>query len=136
MPDSENALDTSYFHSRYSWNYSYEQCFPTNKNEDCSDGDSLSGSSGRLSSHHDEGVLYADPLSFLRNIGVEFRCVMSLNINVGTQVDICHGPAEFETGVSEDYPFNNFSFKVLYHDFPHKIPCPSKYTINHSLIQL
>ncbi|KAG7594481.1 Protein kinase domain [Arabidopsis thaliana x Arabidopsis arenosa] len=91
VPDSENALDTSYFLSRYSWNYSDEQCFPTNENEDSptnenedsSDGDSLSGSSGRVSNHHDEGV------------------------------DIPRGPAEFETGVSENYPFNNFSFKNL-----------------------
>lgn len=73
MPDSENALDTSYFQSRYSWNYSDEQCFPPNENEDCSDGDSLSGSSGRLSNHHDEGVISADSLSFLlRNIDVKF----------------------------------------------------------------
>ncbi|XP_020866277.1 probable serine/threonine protein kinase IRE3 isoform X1 [Arabidopsis lyrata subsp. lyrata] len=83
VPDSENALDTSYFQSRYSWNYSDEQCFPPNENEDCSDGDSLSGSSGRLSNHHDEGV------------------------------DKPRGPAEFETSVSENYTFDNFSFKNL-----------------------
>ncbi|VYS48485.1 unnamed protein product [Arabidopsis thaliana] len=81
VPDSENAFDTSYFQSRYSWNYSGERCFPTNENEDSSEGDSLCGSSGRLSNHHDEGV------------------------------DIPCGPAEFETSVSENYPFDNFSFK-------------------------
>jgi hypothetical protein len=83
VPDSENAFDTSYFQSRYSWNYSGERCFPTNENEDSSEGDSLCGSSGRLSNHHDEGV------------------------------DIPCGPAEFETSVSENYPFDNFSFKNL-----------------------
>ncbi|XP_010463283.1 PREDICTED: probable serine/threonine protein kinase IRE3, partial [Camelina sativa] len=86
VPDSENAFDTSYFHSRYSEKYPDEECLSTNENEDSSDGDSLSGSSGRLNNHHDEGV------------------------------DIPRGPAESETGVSENYPFNNFSFKVLSHD--------------------
>ncbi|XP_010500381.1 PREDICTED: probable serine/threonine protein kinase IRE3 isoform X2 [Camelina sativa] len=83
VPDSENAFDTSYFHSRYSEKYPDEECLSTNENEDSSDGDSLSGSSGRLNNHHDEGV------------------------------DIPRGPAESETGVSENYPFNNFSFKFV-----------------------
>lgn len=44
-------------------------------------------------------------------------------INDGMQVDIPRGPAEFETSVSENYTFDNFSFKVLYHDFLSMIPC-------------
>ncbi|CAN8288516.1 unnamed protein product [Cochlearia groenlandica] len=79
VPDSENAFDTSYFESRYSKNFSDEQCFPSNENEDSSD----SGSSGCLSNHHNE------------------------------RVDEHGGPAELETSVSENYPFNNFSFKNL-----------------------
>lgn len=58
MPDSKNPLDTSYFKCRTPRNYSDEQCFPTNENEDSSDDDNLNG----------ERVIYGDPLSLLRNI--------------------------------------------------------------------
>lgn len=125
MPDPENALDTGYFQSRYSSNLSDEQRFPTNGNGISSDGDSLSCSSGCLSNHNNEGVISADPLSFiLRNIGVKFRFVMYLNwINDGMQVDERDELAKFDTTVYGNHLFDNFSLKVLYHDFPPKIPC-------------
>ncbi|ESQ30685.1 hypothetical protein EUTSA_v10011190mg [Eutrema salsugineum] len=79
VPDTEDALDTSYFQSRYPCNFSDEQCFPTNENEDSSD----TGSSGCLSNGHNDGV------------------------------DERGKPEELETSVSENNPFDNFSFKNL-----------------------
>ncbi|KAJ4870815.1 hypothetical protein Rs2_47577 [Raphanus sativus] len=43
VPASESAIDTSYFRSRYSWNTSDEQFFPSGEVQDYSDDDSLSG---------------------------------------------------------------------------------------------
>uniref|UniRef100_A0A1J3DXI5 non-specific serine/threonine protein kinase n=1 Tax=Noccaea caerulescens TaxID=107243 RepID=A0A1J3DXI5_NOCCA len=84
VPASESAIDTSYFRSRYSWNTSDEQFFPTGEAENYSDADSLSGSSGCSSNRHEEG-----------------------------EVEECDGLAEFESGVPVDYSFSNFSFKNL-----------------------
>ncbi|XP_052874812.1 probable serine/threonine protein kinase IREH1 isoform X2 [Gossypium arboreum] len=55
VPSSESALDTSYFTSRYSWNPSDDHVYPGSELGDSSDADSLSGSSGYLSNHQDEG---------------------------------------------------------------------------------
>ncbi|KAE8723967.1 putative serine/threonine protein kinase IREH1 [Hibiscus syriacus] len=49
VPSSESALDTSYFTSRYSWNPSDDHAYPGSDLDDSSDADSLSGSSGYLS---------------------------------------------------------------------------------------
>ncbi|CAH2053437.1 unnamed protein product [Thlaspi arvense] len=84
VPASESAIDTSYFRSRYSWNTSDEQFFPSGEVEEYSDADSLSGSSGCSSNRHDEG-----------------------------EVEENEGLAEFESGVPVDYSFSNFSFKNL-----------------------
>ncbi|CAH8388697.1 unnamed protein product [Eruca vesicaria subsp. sativa] len=84
VPDSESAIDTSYFRSRYSWNTSDEQFFPSGEVEDYSDADTLSGSSGCSSNGHEEG-----------------------------EVEESDGQAEFESGVPVDYSFSNFSFKNL-----------------------
>ncbi|CAN6925618.1 hypothetical protein HID58_043816 [Brassica napus] len=84
VPASESAIDTSYFRSRYSWNTSDEQFFPSGEVEDYSDADSLSGSSGCSSNRHEEG-----------------------------EVEESDGQAEFESGVPVDYSFSNFSFKNL-----------------------
>ncbi|KAL1202711.1 putative serine/threonine protein kinase IREH1 [Cardamine amara subsp. amara] len=84
VPASESAIDTSYFRSRYSWNTSDEQFFPSGEVEDYSDADSLSGSSGCLSNHHEEG-----------------------------EAEESEGHAEYESGVPVDYSFSNFSFKNL-----------------------
>ncbi|XP_010549040.1 PREDICTED: probable serine/threonine protein kinase IREH1 [Tarenaya hassleriana] len=83
VPASESAFDTSYFRSRYSWNPSDQQFFPTSEVEDSSDADSLSGSSGCLSNRHEE-------------VGGE-----------------CGGLSEFESAASVNYSFSNFSFKNL-----------------------
>lgn len=66
MPETEDALDTSYFQSRYA---SDKRSSPTNENgKSCE-----SGSSGCLSNDHNDGVLFDDPLSFLlRNVDVFF----------------------------------------------------------------
>ncbi|KAL0857350.1 hypothetical protein Bca101_062504 [Brassica carinata] len=85
VPASESAIDTSYFRSRYSWNTSDEQFFPSGEVEDYSDADSLSGSSGCSSNRHDEEG----------------------------EVEERDGQAEFESGVPVDYSFSNFSFKNL-----------------------
>ncbi|KAL0696991.1 hypothetical protein Bca4012_064171 [Brassica carinata] len=75
VPDTEDALDTSYFQSRYA---SDKRSSPTNENgKSCE-----SGSSGCLSNDHNDGV------------------------------DELGGPAELETNVSENNPFDNFSYKV------------------------
>ncbi|KAF2592645.1 hypothetical protein F2Q70_00042540 [Brassica cretica] len=75
VPETEDALDTSYFQSRYA---SDKRSSPTNENgKSCE-----SGSSGCLSNDHNDGV--------------DERC----------------GPAELETNVSENNPFDNFSYKV------------------------
>ncbi|CAN8270243.1 unnamed protein product [Cochlearia groenlandica] len=84
VPESDSATDTSYFRSRYSWNTSDEQFFPTGEVEDYSDADSLSGSSGSLSNHHEEG-----------------------------EVEEYEGQAEYESGIPVDYSFSNFSYKNL-----------------------
>ncbi|KAL3343471.1 hypothetical protein AABB24_027151 [Solanum stoloniferum] len=83
VPASENALDTSYFTSRFSWNPSDERVYAASEFEDSTDNDSVSDSSSCLSNHHDE------------------------------LVDECGGLAEFESGSSINYSFSNFSFKNL-----------------------
>ncbi|XP_009408996.2 probable serine/threonine protein kinase IREH1 [Musa acuminata AAA Group] len=83
VPSSDNALDTSYFTSRYSWNPSDEQIYEASEFEDSSDNGSISGNSSCLSNHHDEIV------------------------------DECGGLAEFDSGSSVNYSFSNFSFKNL-----------------------
>lgn len=66
MPETEDALDTTYFLSRYA---SDKRSSPTNENEKSCE----SGSSGCLSNDHNDGVLFDDPLSFLlRNVDVFF----------------------------------------------------------------
>nr|VDC72313.1 unnamed protein product [Brassica rapa] len=84
VPASESAIDTSYFRSRYSWNTSDEQFFPSGEVQDYSDADSLSGSSGCSSNGHEEG-----------------------------EVEESDGQAESESGIPVDYSFSNFSFKNL-----------------------
>ncbi|XP_029121395.1 probable serine/threonine protein kinase IREH1 isoform X2 [Elaeis guineensis] len=54
VPSSDNALDTSYFSSRYSWNPSDENIYEASEFEDSSDNRSLDGSSSCVSNHHDE----------------------------------------------------------------------------------
>ncbi|KAF2542697.1 hypothetical protein F2Q68_00032393 [Brassica cretica] len=98
VPASESAIDTSYFRSRYSWNTSDEQFFPSGEVEDYSDADSLSGSSGCSSNRHEEG---------------EVNNFTKMDQNGGTQVEESDGQAEFESGVPADYSFSNFSFKNL-----------------------
>nr|VDC77215.1 unnamed protein product [Brassica rapa] len=98
VPASESAIDTSYFRSRYSWNTSDEQFFPSGEVEDYSDADSLSGSSGCSSNRHEEG---------------EVNNFTKMDQNGGTQVEESDGQAEFESGVPVDYSFSNFSFKNL-----------------------
>ncbi|PHU24227.1 putative serine/threonine protein kinase IRE3 [Capsicum chinense] len=83
VPASENALDTSYFTSRFSWNTSDERVYAASEFEDSSDSGSVSGSSSCLSNRHDE------------------------------LVDECGGLAEFDSGSSINYSFSNFSFKNL-----------------------
>lgn len=56
MPASENALDTSYFTSRFSWNPSDERVYAASEFEDSTDNDSVSDSSSCLSNRHDELV--------------------------------------------------------------------------------
>ncbi|XP_009778794.1 probable serine/threonine protein kinase IREH1 [Nicotiana sylvestris] len=83
VPESEGALDTSYFTSRFSWNPSDEHVYAASEYEDSSDDGSVSGSSSCLDNRQDEpGDEYA-------------------------------GIAEYESGSSVNYPFNNFSFKNL-----------------------
>lgn len=66
MPDTVDALDTSYFQSRYA---SDKRSSPTSENGNSCE----SGSSGCHSNDHNDGVMFDDPLSFLlRNIGVKF----------------------------------------------------------------
>ncbi|KAG7577661.1 Protein kinase domain [Arabidopsis thaliana x Arabidopsis arenosa] len=84
VPASESAIDTSYFRSRYSWNTSDEQFFPSGEVQDYIDAGSSTGSSGCSSNHHEEG-----------------------------EAEECEGHAEFESGVPVDYSFSNFSFKNL-----------------------
>ncbi|CAH8359242.1 unnamed protein product [Eruca vesicaria subsp. sativa] len=52
VPDSEEVLDTSYFHCRYQPSFSDNQCFPTNENGNSSE----SGSSGCLSNDPNEEI--------------------------------------------------------------------------------
>ena len=56
VPSSDNALDTSYFTSRYSWNPSDEFVNEASEYEDSSDNGSMSGSSSCVSNHHEELV--------------------------------------------------------------------------------
>ncbi|XP_028756617.1 probable serine/threonine protein kinase IREH1 isoform X1 [Neltuma alba] len=84
VPASESALDTSYFTSRYSWSTPDGLVYPASDIEDSSDADSLSGSSSCVSNRQDE-----------------------------LQGDECGGFAEFESGLSVNYSFSNFSFKNL-----------------------
>ncbi|XP_042396544.1 probable serine/threonine protein kinase IREH1 isoform X1 [Zingiber officinale] len=83
VPSSDNALDTSYFTSRYSWNPSDEQIYEASEFEDSSDDGSISGNSSCISNNHDE-------------LG-----------------DECGGIAEFDSISSVNYSFSNFSFKNL-----------------------
>ncbi|WOL09240.1 putative serine/threonine protein kinase IREH1 [Canna indica] len=83
VPSSDNALDTSYFTSRYSWNPSDEQIYEASEFEDSSDNGSISGNSSVISNNHDE-------------LG-----------------DECGGLAEFDPNSSVNYSFSNFSFKNL-----------------------
>ncbi|XP_010487683.1 PREDICTED: probable serine/threonine protein kinase IREH1 [Camelina sativa] len=84
VPASESAIDTSYFRSRYSWNTSDEQFFPSGEVQDYSDADSLTNSSGSSNNHHEEG-----------------------------EAEEYEGHTEFDSGVPVDYSFSNFSFKNL-----------------------
>ncbi|VFQ87216.1 unnamed protein product [Cuscuta campestris] len=86
VPSSENALDTSYFTSRFDWNPSDEHVCAASEFEDSSDDGSLSGSSSCLSNRHDE---------------------------LGKQAEEWVGHADFESGSSANYSFSNFSFKNL-----------------------
>ncbi|KAJ8553499.1 hypothetical protein K7X08_024177 [Anisodus acutangulus] len=104
VPTSENALDTSYFTSRFSWNPSDERVYAASEFEDSSDNGSVSGSSSCLSNRHDE------------------------------LVDECGGLAEFESGSNVNYSFSNFSFKNLsqlasinYDLLSKEWPAPCKY---------
>ncbi|KAJ4960788.1 hypothetical protein NE237_020698 [Protea cynaroides] len=83
VPASENALDTSYFTSRYSWNTSDDRVDATSEFDDSSHSGSLSDNSSCLSNRQDE------------------------------QGDECGGLADFESGSSVNYSFSNFSFKNL-----------------------
>ncbi|RWW31017.1 hypothetical protein GW17_00004385, partial [Ensete ventricosum] len=83
VPSSDNAFDTSYFTSRFSWNPSDEQIYEASEFEDSSDNGSISGNSSCLSNPHDE-------------LG-----------------DECGGLAEFDSSTSVNYSFSNFSFKVI-----------------------
>ncbi|KAJ8480180.1 hypothetical protein OPV22_023907 [Ensete ventricosum] len=83
VPSSDNAFDTSYFTSRFSWNPSDEQIYEASEFEDSSDNGSISGNSSCLSNPHDE-------------LG-----------------DECGGLAEFDSSTSVNYSFSNFSFKNL-----------------------
>lgn len=83
VPSFENALDTSYFTSRYTWNTSEDQGFPASESEDSSDNGSMSGDSSCLSNRHDEVV------------------------------DEYGGPEEVGSPSCVDYSFSNFSFKNL-----------------------
>ncbi|GAB2292640.1 Probable serine/threonine protein kinase ireh1 [Dionaea muscipula] len=83
VPASESALDTSYFTSRYSWNHSNNRVNSASEFEDSSEDGSASGSSSGRSNRQDEVV------------------------------DECGGLAEFESGLSVNYSFSNFSFKNL-----------------------
>lgn len=107
MPDSEDVLDTSYFQCRYQPSFSDKHCFPNNENGDSSE----SGSSGCLSNDHNEEVLSAVfPQKYCRYI---FKLSLNWSNDV-MQIDEPGGPAELETNVSKNNPFDNFSFKVLY----------------------
>ncbi|XP_027122797.1 probable serine/threonine protein kinase IREH1 isoform X1 [Coffea arabica] len=83
VPASENAIDTSYFTSRYSWNPSDEHVYAASEFEDSSDNGSMSDISSCPSNRHDE-------------LG-----------------DECGGLTEFESNSSINYSFSNFSFKNL-----------------------
>ncbi|XP_074577686.1 putative serine/threonine protein kinase IREH1 [Curcuma longa] len=83
VPSSDNALDTSYFTSRYSWNPSDERIYEASEFEYSSDDGSISGNSSCISNNHDE-------------LG-----------------DECGGIAEFDSNSSVNYSFSNFSFKNL-----------------------
>lgn len=86
VPSSKNALDTSYYTSRFDWNPSDEHVSAASEFEDSSDDDSLSGSSSCLSNRNDE---------------------------LGKQAEELVGHADFESGSSANYSFSNFSFKNL-----------------------
>ncbi|RRT47783.1 hypothetical protein B296_00044115 [Ensete ventricosum] len=60
VPSSDNAFDTSYFTSRFSWNPSDEQIYEASEFEDSSDNGSISGNSSCLSNPHDELVCECD----------------------------------------------------------------------------
>ncbi|XP_020257160.1 probable serine/threonine protein kinase IREH1 [Asparagus officinalis] len=83
VPSSENAHDTSYFTSRYSWNPSDEYINEASEYEDSSDNGSMSGGSSYESNRHDE-------------LGEESG-----------------GLTEVESESSVNYSFSNFSFKNL-----------------------
>ncbi|KAL5663247.1 hypothetical protein ACJX0J_023355, partial [Zea mays] len=81
VPSSDNAFDTSYFTSRYSWNPSDGNIYEAYEFEDSSDNGSLSGSSSCLSNRQDDMTEDSDGLN------------------------------EFESSANVNYSFSNFSFK-------------------------
>ncbi|AQK63485.1 putative serine/threonine protein kinase IREH1 [Zea mays] len=82
VPSSDNAFDTSYFTSRYSWNPSDGNIYEAYEFEDSSDNGSLSGSSSCLSNRQDDMTEDSDGLN------------------------------EFESSANVNYSFSNFSFKI------------------------
>ncbi|XP_077232845.1 putative serine/threonine protein kinase IREH1 isoform X3 [Tasmannia lanceolata] len=83
VPASDNALDTSYFTSRYSWNPSVNHGSAVSEFEDFSGSDSKSGRSSCISNHQEE-------------LGDEYV-----------------GLTEFGSEAPANYTFSNFSFKNL-----------------------
>ncbi|XP_078444875.1 protein kinase superfamily protein isoform X2 [Wolffia australiana] len=83
VPESESALDTSYFTSRYSWNLADEHLNEGNESEGSSEDGSVSCSSSCTSNRHHEPV--SDSGGF----------------------------SELDSALSVNYSFSNFSFKNL-----------------------
>ncbi|CAH8321798.1 unnamed protein product [Eruca vesicaria subsp. sativa] len=107
VPHTEDALDTSYFLSRYP---SDKRSSPTNDNEN-----GKSCESSRGSNDHNYVVLFDDPLPIPpRNIGVNFyRRVMSLNgINIDEPQSAGQYQLSFGVQRLETWNINNFVSKT------------------------
>ncbi|KAG6494836.1 hypothetical protein ZIOFF_042598 [Zingiber officinale] len=119
VPSSDNALDTSYFTSRYSWNPSDEQIYEASEFEESSDNGSISGNSSCTSNNHDElgdecgGIAEFDP--------------NSLQSQEKLQDGVFHHPAA--AVAAYDISVAKNPFLILYDSFSTRIALPMRISV-------
>lgn len=132
VPASDNALDTSYFISRFSWNTSDQHVHSASELEDFSDNGSMIDSGSCISNHRqDEQVSNIEVIILAYVVYIHVIWLVLCDVNDDKQGDECGGPTEFGPGSASKYSFSNFSFKVcLLIAFSYHLSWQNSYSIH------